>query len=520
MDIEQAFNITFKLIFGECNLKLDDLEDYLKRWHYPTYTMKSDVSGKTVTLSTSFYGKDAKYISQEELDFKKKYELDINKIRDIDSILEQIQDRIYYAGNKSSGNSGELEESDVCTDANYVYRSHNVAGTKYAAYCSYVRYGSEYVFGSGWFLRSKYLIRCMGADNLTRSFEAYVTPNCSDAFFCFNCWASTHLMFSFNQRSKRYCIGNNELPKDRYFELRKKLVNESREYLEKHKTFPSMFELKPMDEDVKTKLREKAPKKENEEKDLKPINEAFGTTARVILGKEIGDIEQNKGFLCERPKIPIQIKTFFGNPSSYSPVFLFEHVPKDRMICREEEYISSEASIQLDTKENLGTILDKIRNIALFRVDMSEGNIKNVAMSPLIYHAINGYYVGDLTYGKNCAYCTFALNTEAVFGSFRVIHSNFCIRCENPYNCTACFECDACTNCSNCLYCHNCEGCNDCMFCFNAKSLRYAIGNVEIGREKYLEIKKKITSEIVSKLENDKKLDINIYNLGCRGNTK
>ena len=51
------------------------------------------------------------------------------------------------------------------------------------------------------------------------------------------------------------------------------------------------------------------------------------------------------------------------------------------------------------------------------------------------------------------------------------------------------------------------------MFCFNAKSLSYAIGNVELGKEKYLEIKKKILEEIHSKLKKDKRLDLNIYNI-------
>ena len=33
--INEAFETTFKLIFGECNVKLEELEDYLSKWHYP-----------------------------------------------------------------------------------------------------------------------------------------------------------------------------------------------------------------------------------------------------------------------------------------------------------------------------------------------------------------------------------------------------------------------------------------------------------------------------------------------------
>ncbi len=429
--------------------------------------------------------------------------------------MEQINDRVYYAGNKSFGNSSELIDCDTCTDVTNAKESHHISGTKYAAYCSYVRYGSEYVFGSGWFLRSKYLIRCMGADNLTRAFECYVSPQCSDAFFCFNCWASSHIMFSFNQRSKRYCIGNNELPKDRYFELRKKLVDESREYLEKHKSFPSIFEPKPMSEMQRKALLAKTPKTRETKGDLAPIDEAFRTTSRVIFGTEIGNVDDNTELLTERPDIPKQITTFFGNEGFYPPVFFFKNIPKNLMIIGEEELVSAEAKITISSEESLQSIIQKMGDISLFRIDMTEGKISNIVKSSLIYHGINAYYVDDLTFGKNCAYCTFALTTEAVFGSFRAIHSKYCIRCEGPYNCTACFECDVCTNCSNCYYCHNCEGCSDCMFCFNVKSKRYAIGNVEIGKEKYLKIREIVLKELVEEIKN-RKLKFNVYSLGCR----
>ena len=53
------------------------------------------------------------------------------------------------------------------------------------------------------------------------------------------------------------------------------------------------------------------------------------------------------------------------------------------------------------------------------------------------------------------------------------------------------------------------------MFCFNAKSLRYAIGNVEVGMEKFMEIKARLVGELAEKLEKNKRLDLSIYNFGC-----
>jgi len=48
------------------------------------------------------------------------------------------------------------------------------------------------------------------------------------------------------------------------------------------------------------------------------------------------------------------------------------------------------------------------------------------------------------------------------------------------------------------------------------KAKRYAIGNVEMKKEEYLKIKKLVLTEIANKLEKDKKLDLNIYNVGGR----
>ena len=75
---------------------------------------------------------------------------------------------------------------------------------------------------------------------------------------------------------------------------------------------------------------------------------------------------------------------------------------------------------------------------------------------------------------------------------------------------------DSCRDCSDSYFCHNIENCDNCMFCFNIKSKRYAIGNVEYPKEEYLKIKKLVLAELVSKIEKDKKLEMDIYNIGCK----
>ncbi|MFH1470448.1 MAG: hypothetical protein ABIF01_01760, partial [Candidatus Micrarchaeota archaeon] len=122
-ELGKAFQETFKVIFGECNVTLEELRPYLLRNHYqPAVMRKSAISGKDVVVSHSRYPEDARYVSQDEIDYLKKAPpLSINEIRDIDSLLGAIEDRVAYAGNKVFGNSASIEKGDNCSDSFFVY---------------------------------------------------------------------------------------------------------------------------------------------------------------------------------------------------------------------------------------------------------------------------------------------------------------------------------------------------------------------------------------------------------------
>jgi hypothetical protein len=47
------------------------------------------------------------------------------------------------------------------------------------------------------------------------------------------------------------------------------------------------------------------------------------------------------------------------------------------------------------------------------------------------------------------------------------------------------------------------------------KSKRYAIANVEVGREGYLRIKQIVLGDIAKKLERNKELEFGVFNIGC-----
>lgn len=516
MDVNEAFQSTFKIIFGECNVEMDELKEYLWKYHWPLDKRTSSISGKDTFLSDWRYCKDAKVISQDEIDFKKKFEpLNVNEMKDIDSIIEALKDRIYYTGNKIFGTSQLIKNSDNCVDSYDVYNSHNVYACRQVGYCTYARDGCVCVFGTAYFRRSKYLIRCVLADMLTRCFETHSSLNSSDLFFCHSCFGCNHAMFSFNIRSKRYCIGNLELPKDKYSSIRKKLIDESREYIEKNKTFYSILDsLPPVTAKPPVSVK-KTPPPENFNK----IDESFRAASSVILGKDIGPLKEYEKFLGAYMLPVRRVKTLFGNEAWVSDIFFFKHVPAERIICAEEAEEIGKQHIDPEEMEglNLKNILGKISPFAFFCADFREGtNINNIRVHNE-NNASDNYNISSAWYVKNSACNTMSLSSEFIFGSYRIIHSKFCIRCHNSVKLTRCFEVSDSNNCSDCYFCHNCENLTDCMFCFNTKSKRYAIGNVEVGRESYMKIKKLALDEITRKLEKDKYLKYDIYNIGCMG---
>ncbi len=531
-EVEDAFASTFKLIFGQCSNKLEDYKEYLLSAHHPPFIRASCLSKKPIVLSSDRYEESAKFISQDEIAaLPKAKPLSINEIKDLDSVVEAMGGRAYYTGNKQFGSSEHISESDNCLDSFFVHGSHTIQASKYVAYSSYVRENSEHIFGGTTMLRSRFLIHCLAADSLTRSFESHFCITSSDLFFCFGCVACSDAMFSFNLHSKRNCIGNLELPKERYLALKKKLVEESREYLEKHKKFYSMFAYPaPTKADLAPLPITRRPANSGPAAagsgpasgpafDIRPIEQTFASTTKVILGKEMGPMEKFLPMLNRRTRKIREIRTSFGGKAYCTDVLMFPYVTPSRLVNNEESQALGERHIALLEGESpaLAELLKKISPVLFLRAEFHEGQNSNCAVGQVFYNVSNIYSVYDATLAKNCAYSTMAFHAEAVFGSWRAIHSRFCINCHDCHGLTACMEMDGCANCSSSMFCHNCENLDQCMFCFNVKGMRYAIGNVEVGREKFLQVKKMVQEELVRQLEKDGDIKWDVCSFGASG---
>ncbi len=244
-DINLAWKSTCKILLGDEIGDMGEYVGYLSQYNEPVRKANSCFSGTEIIASPEI-PPYARVFGHSELEnYQKRINtssFSINKIKDLDSLLEEITERVYYTGNIVLGESGNVVLSNRCSNCWHVYNSQEVYDSKYVAYTTKARYG-EYSFGSNCIGETQFAIRCFETYKDTRCMESVRIYTSSDCYYTGNIDGCTNCMFSFNLRNKHYRIGNLELQKDKYLVLKAKLIMEMRETLGRKKTIPGVIEL-------------------------------------------------------------------------------------------------------------------------------------------------------------------------------------------------------------------------------------------------------------------------------------
>ncbi|MBU0532344.1 hypothetical protein KKB44_02515 [Candidatus Micrarchaeota archaeon] len=510
--LNKGWKITSRTLFGEEIGDLNGYEEWLGEY-LPSFGKKgSSVSGKPVLLESNQYC-NAKFISADEI---KEDALTINEVKDIDSILEALAEKWEYTGNKILGNSKSVEASDLVMDSQYVADSANIQQSSDVFLSYMIRKGSRYVYGGGCFGIGEFIVRVFAAYNIKRILESFFITDSSDIYFSYNCAGCTELLFSFFQRNKRYCIGNLQLPKDRYANLKKKLLAEIASELKKSKRFPSLFELcGDMHEDVELKIPNKKSIVDKES-----IERAFSSTFRTIFRKEIDGIDQYGKWLAKhtvtikRIKSPFGIETYVPESRQYS---IFSRFPENRIVSFEEGMELGKMTLDEKDLDSLEKIKENLTKIGYVSAEFVSGISKNRIETPVVFNASNIYKTYDGTHSEYVGFSSMAGNSKYIFGCGRILESQFCINCYNSLYLNRCFEVDTSSKCSDSFFCHNSEGLSDCIFCFNAKGKHYAIGNLVLDPERYRTLKNQLLGQIVEELKTTGESKLDIFNINYRG---
>jgi hypothetical protein len=239
--LNAAWKSTCKILLGQEIGELQEYEKFLKRYIVPLKKTKSTFSGKDIAYGAP-YSPKAKFISEDEMGLLTPAPLGTNDIKDIDSLFNAVAERFHYAGNKQGGQIKDVVQSEDVSDAFFVYDSRDIFRSENIGYCQMI-VEMKYVFGCCWGTKCNFAINTTEFFQSNRLFESTLVTNTADAFYSYNCNNCQEVMFCINQKSTRYAIGNNSLPKDKYLELKKKLLAEISDDLKGKKTVPSHIEV-------------------------------------------------------------------------------------------------------------------------------------------------------------------------------------------------------------------------------------------------------------------------------------
>ncbi|MCX6771466.1 MAG: hypothetical protein NTX79_05420 [Candidatus Micrarchaeota archaeon] len=476
---------------------------------------KSHLSGKDVAVAFDAFPSSARFVSSEELQLNRGYGVSVNDMKDVDSLLGALSEKCEYAGNRHLGNSAFVESSDIVLDSQYVRNSTNVEESQYVDSSFMIRKGSKHIFGCGALGNGEFLIRVTDSYGQKRSLESSMVGTSSDCYFCHNVLGSREMMFSFGQRNKSYCIGNTQLPKEKYLELKRKILAEVADILEKEGSFPSLGELVP---NVKPRAASLALAPEKQVQNMAPIEKGFATTYNILLKRLPGSIKDYEGWLSARTIGVHEVVTSFGSithvPDSM-PVL--KDFPRQRLVTARESFELAKLQMPQASMTGLEGVLGALGDMAYFTNELSDGQNSNLIACPHAYNVVNAYKGYDGVYAENVALSSMALNSKYAYGCHRVLESQFSLKCYNSQYLNRCMELDSCNRCADSYFCHNSEALSECMFCFNMKGARHTIGNTALPKEQYAQVKGALVGQIADELGKSKGLRLSVFGIAGKG---
>ncbi|MFH1447355.1 MAG: hypothetical protein ABIG39_00690 [Candidatus Micrarchaeota archaeon] len=512
--LDSQWNATCKLLLGKEVGGISGYVDWLLEGIEQMQTRASKISGKEV-CAVGMYEKNAPFMSFNEIDYEKKFPpLSVNEVKDIDSIVEALSGRAVYAGNIFLGNSSHVEQSTGIENCHHVLGSHTMHNSQDVAYCGQGR-ENKVIFGSAMIGESSFIIKGHNNWRSTRCLQTSRAYESSDIFYSHEMRGCSQCMFCFGLKAKRYHIGNLPLPSSKYAQVKDKLLAELAEELMENKRLPWITEFVPR-EQSRTFPEFDAPPEESS--DMGAIRALFSKTTGVVLGKPLTDIDGLGSYLSKHIKAIEKSVSAVSDREVYSEEVRFsrEMVKTGRAV----KYFELEGitgmgvpgrDVEVDGL-SLSSIPDFIGPIAYFTPE-ERYQSKNAIECSTIHCSHDCFRCSRAYFSEHSCYSFWSRDAKYTLGCDSTRNSSFCINCYNSFKLSRCFETDTSQNCTGCYFCHNCENVHDSMFCFNVKNKRYAIGNVEVGRETFLEAKKRILNQIVRELENRKDFKWSIYNI-------
>ena len=243
----------------------------------------------------------------------------------------------------------------------------------------------------------------------------------------------------------------------------------------------------------------------------KKIEDAWIAVSGIVLGEPLPGIGKYGKWLFREMPGWREVKTKSGD--AIVPGYaVFPHLPDSKVALMKDIEKVGGISLDIGDSPSAEGLANQMGRAGRFIVDLEEGENFDVEKCSIYKNLSAAYMCLDCFYSKFVAYDWFCDNNDHVFGSQFTFFSQFCIKCFHSSTLSRCFECDSCAKCSDCYFCHDCENLQDCLFCFNVNSMRYAVANVEVGKEKFERLKKELLFNTVRQLREKGSSPLSIYN--------
>ncbi|MGV8176387.1 MAG: hypothetical protein ACP5NX_01140 [Candidatus Bilamarchaeaceae archaeon] len=241
------------------------------------------------------------------------------------------------------------------------------------------------------------------------------------------------------------------------------------------------------------------------------IDGAFMAASRLLFGREIGHLNEFEPYLREA-SVGRGVRSAFSGKDLWTAST--EYCPKARFFdFQAEQGLLHASPLRLDDIKDLDSLLGAIGEKFIYGGNKTLGNSSLVEGSDNVTdsHCVLGSSM--IVDSKYVAHSYLMRKNEYTFGSTSSGESSFIMRCFYNNTLKRCFECCTCVGSSDCYFCYNVMNSMDCLFSFNVRNARHQVANVQLGKDAYLELKKKLVWEMVEELKSRKRMGASILDL-------
>ena len=248
------------------------------------------------------------------------------------------------------------------------------------------------------------------------------------------------------------------------------------------------------------------------------INQAWKETCRVVLGGEIGELQDYEKYLLRYVEPTQTQKSFISAKSvslAYAPFAKSARFISYDELGLYEKYLSGPGrKLAINSIKDIDSILSAMGEAFAYCGDMHVGNCQDISQSDRCENAQVVYRSNEVYDSKFVACSSLSRFDSFVFGSSWLGESNYLIKCFYTHKLARSMETYRVLVSSDCYYSSNLEGCSDCLFSFNQRNKSRLIGNTAFPAADYAAYKAKLLGEMRDTLKRKKTLPSIISFLG------